>query len=215
MYTFVQYAEQYRLLINKDVLLMFCRNHEKGFCQPYRGIACARFIGNRSIYVESLQMQGESENRITGKWWQSFSSLKVLFSPFFFFFLYSPAGNCCFLLISHRVQSSSRSFLVTHRNIVSSRQLILPDVLDKHPSCFFPQEFLPCSHCLLFPYPACLTLGYSHAETYGMYYMQKFVYAIFILKDVVHPIWLVGKKIANIKKNMCRNFWAFLNTQLL
>ncbi|XP_028830072.1 tyrosine-protein kinase transmembrane receptor ROR2 isoform X2 [Denticeps clupeoides] len=38
---------------------------EKGFCQPYRGIACARFIGNRSIYVESLQMQGESENRIT------------------------------------------------------------------------------------------------------------------------------------------------------
>ena len=43
------------------------RTHEKGFCQPYRGIACARFIGNQSIYVESLQMQGESENRITGK----------------------------------------------------------------------------------------------------------------------------------------------------
>ncbi|KAJ8261519.1 hypothetical protein COCON_G00172420 [Conger conger] len=41
------------------------RSQEKGFCQPYRGIACARFIGNRSIYVESLQMQGESENRIT------------------------------------------------------------------------------------------------------------------------------------------------------
>ncbi|XP_067289584.1 tyrosine-protein kinase transmembrane receptor ROR2 [Pseudorasbora parva] len=41
------------------------QTHEKGFCQPYRGIACARFIGNRSIYVESLQMQGESENRIT------------------------------------------------------------------------------------------------------------------------------------------------------
>ncbi|XP_033981980.1 tyrosine-protein kinase transmembrane receptor ROR2 [Trematomus bernacchii] len=38
---------------------------DKGFCQPYRGIACARFIGNQSIYVESLQMQGESENRIT------------------------------------------------------------------------------------------------------------------------------------------------------
>lgn len=38
---------------------------EKGFCQPYRGIACARFIANQSIYVESLQMQGESENRIT------------------------------------------------------------------------------------------------------------------------------------------------------
>ncbi|XP_061590528.1 tyrosine-protein kinase transmembrane receptor ROR2 isoform X2 [Cololabis saira] len=37
----------------------------KGFCQPYRGIACARFLGNQSIYVESLQMQGESENRIT------------------------------------------------------------------------------------------------------------------------------------------------------
>ncbi|XP_067340148.1 tyrosine-protein kinase transmembrane receptor ROR2 [Channa argus] len=40
-------------------------SHDKGFCQPYRGIACARFIGNQSIYVESLQMQGESENRIT------------------------------------------------------------------------------------------------------------------------------------------------------
>ncbi|KAG8455369.1 hypothetical protein GDO86_001532 [Hymenochirus boettgeri] len=36
-----------------------------GFCQPYRGIACARFIGNRTIYVDSLQMQGEIENRIT------------------------------------------------------------------------------------------------------------------------------------------------------
>ncbi|KAF0882637.1 ROR2 kinase, partial [Crocuta crocuta] len=39
--------------------------HEDGFCQPYRGIACARFIGNRTIYVDSLQMQGEIENRIT------------------------------------------------------------------------------------------------------------------------------------------------------
>ncbi|XP_029002565.1 inactive tyrosine-protein kinase transmembrane receptor ROR1 isoform X3 [Betta splendens] len=38
---------------------------EEGFCQPYRGIACARFIGNRSIYVESLQMQGEIETQIT------------------------------------------------------------------------------------------------------------------------------------------------------
>uniref|UniRef100_H3AK53 Receptor tyrosine kinase-like orphan receptor 1 n=1 Tax=Latimeria chalumnae TaxID=7897 RepID=H3AK53_LATCH len=36
-----------------------------GFCQPYRGIACARFIGNRTIYVDSLQMQGEIENQIT------------------------------------------------------------------------------------------------------------------------------------------------------
>lgn len=45
----------------------FPRSRDKGFCQPYRGIACARFIGNQSIYVESLQMQGESENRITGK----------------------------------------------------------------------------------------------------------------------------------------------------
>ena len=41
--------------------------HEDGFCQPYRGIACARFIGNRTIYVDSLQMQGEIENRITGR----------------------------------------------------------------------------------------------------------------------------------------------------
>lgn len=41
-------------------------DHEDGFCQPYRGIACARFIGNRTIYVDSLQMQGEIENRITG-----------------------------------------------------------------------------------------------------------------------------------------------------
>ncbi|XP_005929102.2 tyrosine-protein kinase transmembrane receptor ROR2 [Haplochromis burtoni] len=40
-------------------------SREKHFCQPYRGIACARFIGNRSIYVESLQKQGENENRIT------------------------------------------------------------------------------------------------------------------------------------------------------
>ncbi|XP_042191305.1 inactive tyrosine-protein kinase transmembrane receptor ROR1 [Callorhinchus milii] len=38
---------------------------EDGFCQPYRGIACARFIANRSIYVDSLQMQGEIENQIT------------------------------------------------------------------------------------------------------------------------------------------------------
>lgn len=38
---------------------------EEGFCQPYRGIACARFIGNRSIYVDSLQMQFEIENQIT------------------------------------------------------------------------------------------------------------------------------------------------------
>lgn len=53
-----------------EVMALFVclfRSREKGFCQPYRGIACARFIGNQSIYVESLQMQGESENRITGK----------------------------------------------------------------------------------------------------------------------------------------------------
>uniref|UniRef100_UPI00398F09CC tyrosine-protein kinase transmembrane receptor ROR2-like isoform X2 n=1 Tax=Pristiophorus japonicus TaxID=55135 RepID=UPI00398F09CC len=40
-------------------------DNEVGFCQPYRGVACAGFIGNQSIYVESLQMQGEIENRIT------------------------------------------------------------------------------------------------------------------------------------------------------
>lgn len=40
---------------------------EEGFCQPYRGIACARFIGNRSIFVDSLQMQGEIETQITGE----------------------------------------------------------------------------------------------------------------------------------------------------
>lgn len=40
---------------------------EDGFCQPYRGIACARFIGNRSIFVDSLQMQGEIETQITGE----------------------------------------------------------------------------------------------------------------------------------------------------
>ncbi|XP_007550927.1 inactive tyrosine-protein kinase transmembrane receptor ROR1 [Poecilia formosa] len=39
--------------------------NEDGFCQPYRGIACARFIGNRTIYVDSLQMQGEIETQIT------------------------------------------------------------------------------------------------------------------------------------------------------
>ncbi|XP_064194519.1 inactive tyrosine-protein kinase transmembrane receptor ROR1-like isoform X1 [Anguilla rostrata] len=38
---------------------------EEGFCQPYRGIACARFIGNRTIFVDSLQMQGEIETQIT------------------------------------------------------------------------------------------------------------------------------------------------------
>uniref|UniRef100_A0A8D0CI06 Receptor tyrosine kinase like orphan receptor 1 n=1 Tax=Scleropages formosus TaxID=113540 RepID=A0A8D0CI06_SCLFO len=38
---------------------------EEGFCQPYRGIACARFIGNRSIFVDTLQMQGEIETQIT------------------------------------------------------------------------------------------------------------------------------------------------------
>ncbi|KAL2089702.1 hypothetical protein ACEWY4_014390 [Coilia grayii] len=38
---------------------------EEGFCQPYRGIACARFIGNRSIFVDSLQMQYDIENQIT------------------------------------------------------------------------------------------------------------------------------------------------------
>ena len=50
-------------------LSVFTRDdyHEDGFCQPYRGIACARFIGNRTIYVDSLQMQGEIENRITGR----------------------------------------------------------------------------------------------------------------------------------------------------
>ncbi|TRY71374.1 hypothetical protein DNTS_033204 [Danionella cerebrum] len=50
--------------------------NKKGFCQPYRGIACARFIGNRSIYVESLQMQGESENRITGENQRQFEAFK-------------------------------------------------------------------------------------------------------------------------------------------
>lgn len=49
------------------VLFFLFRSREKHFCQPYRGIACARFIGNRSIYVESLQKQGENENRITGE----------------------------------------------------------------------------------------------------------------------------------------------------
>ncbi|KAM6962981.1 inactive tyrosine-protein kinase transmembrane receptor ROR1 isoform 2-T2 [Aplochiton taeniatus] len=38
---------------------------EEGFCQPYRGIACARFIGNRSIFVDTLQTQGEIETQIT------------------------------------------------------------------------------------------------------------------------------------------------------
>ncbi|XP_064412163.1 tyrosine-protein kinase transmembrane receptor ROR2 [Latimeria chalumnae] len=41
------------------------KDHEDGFCQPYRGAACARFIGNKTIYVENLQMQGETENQIT------------------------------------------------------------------------------------------------------------------------------------------------------
>ncbi|OCT82600.1 inactive tyrosine-protein kinase transmembrane receptor ROR1 [Xenopus laevis] len=40
-------------------------DEEDGYCQPYRGIACARFILNHTIYVESLHMQGEIENQIT------------------------------------------------------------------------------------------------------------------------------------------------------
>lgn len=60
---------------------VFCREdyHEDGFCQPYRGIACARIIGNRTIYVDSLQMQGEIENRITGKLTLLFSREKETF----------------------------------------------------------------------------------------------------------------------------------------
>nr|XP_013808906.1 PREDICTED: tyrosine-protein kinase transmembrane receptor ROR2-like [Apteryx mantelli mantelli] len=53
--------------------------HEDGFCQPYRGIACARIIGNRTIYVDSLQMQGEIENRITAE--SSSFPLQLLFLP--------------------------------------------------------------------------------------------------------------------------------------
>lgn len=59
--------------------VVFSSKNNKGFCQPYRGIACARFLGNQSIYVESLQTQGERENRITGE-----SSYETPLSPRYF-----------------------------------------------------------------------------------------------------------------------------------
>ncbi|XP_033636995.1 inactive tyrosine-protein kinase transmembrane receptor ROR1-like [Asterias rubens] len=37
----------------------------KGYCQPYRGMTCANFIGNNSIYVTDYQAQGEVEEKLT------------------------------------------------------------------------------------------------------------------------------------------------------
>lgn len=56
-------------VLHQLMSVLCCRDEyeEDGFCQPYRGIACARFIGNRTVYMESLHMQGEIENQITGR----------------------------------------------------------------------------------------------------------------------------------------------------
>ena len=38
-----------------------------GFCQPYRGYACAKHINNRDIFVASARQQSRSEKEVTGK----------------------------------------------------------------------------------------------------------------------------------------------------
>ncbi|XP_013380746.1 inactive tyrosine-protein kinase transmembrane receptor ROR1 [Lingula anatina] len=35
-----------------------------GFCQPYRGVSCSRFVANKSIYVLDNFMQGRVENQL-------------------------------------------------------------------------------------------------------------------------------------------------------
>uniref|UniRef100_T1IWC4 Tyrosine-protein kinase receptor n=1 Tax=Strigamia maritima TaxID=126957 RepID=T1IWC4_STRMM len=41
------------------------RISETGFCQTYRGAACAKFIGNQSIFVRSPVEQGLNEDKLT------------------------------------------------------------------------------------------------------------------------------------------------------
>jgi len=38
---------------------------QQGFCQPYRGAACSKFVGNKSIYVRNKLQQGLMEEKLT------------------------------------------------------------------------------------------------------------------------------------------------------
>ena len=38
----------------------------EGFCQPYLGAACSKFVGNKSIYVTSKIQQGATEEKLMG-----------------------------------------------------------------------------------------------------------------------------------------------------
>ena len=44
---------------------LFFFSPTKGYCQPYRGMTCANFIGNNSIYVTDYQAQGDVEDTLT------------------------------------------------------------------------------------------------------------------------------------------------------
>ena len=38
----------------------------EGFCQPYRGAACSKYVSKKSIYVKNKYQQGLMEERLTG-----------------------------------------------------------------------------------------------------------------------------------------------------
>lgn len=38
-----------------------------GFCQSYRGAACAKYVGLKSIFVKNKLQQGSMEEKLTGK----------------------------------------------------------------------------------------------------------------------------------------------------
>lgn len=42
------------------------KDDSNGFCQPFRGNMCARFIGNQTIYVNSEYAQGVKEEKFIG-----------------------------------------------------------------------------------------------------------------------------------------------------
>lgn len=43
------------------------KDDNNGFCQPFRGNMCARFIGNQTIYVTSEYSQGVKEEKFIGR----------------------------------------------------------------------------------------------------------------------------------------------------
>lgn len=49
-----------------------------GFCQPYLGLACSKFVGNRSIYVRSRFEQGLVEERLAGTPAACFSNNRIV-----------------------------------------------------------------------------------------------------------------------------------------